>query len=140
MQYLQDIYKCQALPSLRQAQGKGRGPQALLIRGVIPLNKISCLPQTASYGMMFCNTGEKNMATAKVAVTIDEDLLGKLDRLVKAHVFPNRSRAIQEAVSDKLARLDQRRLTQECAKLDKDFEQAMAEEGLNSEVDAWPEY
>ena len=80
------------------------------------------------------------MATAKVAVTIDEDLLGKLDRLVKAHVFPNRSRAIQEAVSDKLARLDQRRLTQECAKLDKDFEQAMAEEGLNSEVDAWPEY
>ena len=120
----------------------GRGPQALLIHIVIPLkkNKISCLPQTAFYGMMFCNTGEKNMATAKVAVTIDEDLLGKLDRLVKAHVFPNRSRAIQEAVSDKLARLDHRRLTQECAKLDKDFEQAMAEEGLNSEVDAWPEY
>ena len=80
------------------------------------------------------------MSTAKVAITIEEDLLGKLDRLVKAHVFPNRSRAIQEAVADKLARMDHRRLAQECSKLDKSFEQAMAEEGLNSEIDSWPEY
>lgn len=80
------------------------------------------------------------MSTAKVAITIEESLLGKVDRLVKAHVFPNRSRAIQEAVSDKLARLDHRRLAQECSKLDKSFEQAMAEEGLNSEIDSWPEY
>ena len=80
------------------------------------------------------------MSTAKVAITIEEGLLSKLDRLVKAHVFPNRSRAIQEAVSDKLARIDHRRLSQECSKLNKRFEQAMAEEGLNLEVDSWPEY
>ncbi len=80
------------------------------------------------------------MSTAKIAITIEENLLGKLDRLVKAHVFPNRSKAIQEAVSDKLARMDHRRLAQECSKLDKSFEQAMAEEGLNSEIDSWPEY
>lgn len=80
------------------------------------------------------------MPTAKVAITIEAGLLGKLDRLVKAHVFPNRSKAIQEAVSDKLARMDRRRLAQECSKLDKSFEQAMAEEGLNSEVASWPEY
>ena len=80
------------------------------------------------------------MSTAKIAITIEKNLLGKLDRLVKAHVFPNRSRAIQEAVSDKLARMDHRRLAQECSKLDKSFEQAMAEEGLNSEIDSWPEY
>ena len=80
------------------------------------------------------------MSTAKVAITIEENLLRKLDRLVKAQVFPNRSRAIQEAVADKLARMDHRRLAQECSKLDKSFEQAMAEEGLNSEVDSWPEY
>ena len=54
------------------------------------------------------------MSTVKVAITIEESLLGKLDRLVKSHVFPNRSRAIQEAVSDKLARIDHRRLTHEC--------------------------
>ena len=50
------------------------------------------------------------------------------------------SKAIQEAVSDKLARINHRRLAQECSKLDKNFEQAMAEEGLNSEIDEWPEY
>ena len=80
------------------------------------------------------------MSTAKVAITIEESLLGKLDRLVKTHAFPNRSRAIQEAVSDKLVKLDHRRLSQECSKLNKSFEQAIAEEGLNSEVDSWPEY
>ncbi len=80
------------------------------------------------------------MSTAKVAITIEEDLLGKLDRPVKAHVFPNRSRAIQEAVSDKLARLNHSRLAQECSKLDNRFEQAIAEEGMNSEVESWPEY
>jgi metal-responsive CopG/Arc/MetJ family transcriptional regulator len=80
------------------------------------------------------------MSTAKVAITIEEALLGKLDRLVKAHVFPNRSKAIQEAVADKLARMDHRRLAQECSKLDVSFEQDMADEGLNAEADSWPEY
>jgi metal-responsive CopG/Arc/MetJ family transcriptional regulator len=80
------------------------------------------------------------MSTTKVAITIDKSLLSRLDRLVKAHAFPNRSKAIQEAVSDKLARMDHRRLAQECSKLDKSFEQAMAEEGMNSEMESWPEY
>ena len=80
------------------------------------------------------------MSTAKVAITIEEELLSKLDRLVKAHVFPNRSRAIQEAVADKLARMDHRRLAQECSKLDKSFEQSMADEGMSAEIDSWPEY
>ena len=80
------------------------------------------------------------MSTAKVAITIDESLLKKLDRLVKCHVFPNRSKAIQEAVSDKLSRMDHHRLARECLKLDKSFEQSLAEEGLNSEANEWPEY
>ncbi len=80
------------------------------------------------------------MGTAKVAITIEEDLLKQLDNLVKSKVFPNRSKAIQAAVSDKLARINRRRLAQECSKLDKNFEQAMAEEGLDPEKDAWPEY
>jgi len=46
--------------------------------------------------------------------------------------FTNRSKAIQEAVEDKLIRLDKSRLAQECAKLDRAFEQALAEEGLSS--------
>ncbi|HUL30854.1 MAG TPA: ribbon-helix-helix domain-containing protein [Thermodesulfobacteriota bacterium] len=80
------------------------------------------------------------MGAAKVAITLDEDLLRRLDRLVKNRTFENRSRAIQEAVSEKLARLERSRLARECAKLDKKFEQTMADEGLSDEAGEWPEY
>ena len=80
------------------------------------------------------------MSTAKVAITMEESLLRRVDRLVSSRVYPSRSRAIQEAVADKLQRIDRGRLARECAKLDPSFEQAMAEEGLGSEVDQWPEY
>jgi metal-responsive CopG/Arc/MetJ family transcriptional regulator len=80
------------------------------------------------------------MSTAKVAITIDKDLLDRLDGLVKSRRFPNRSRAVQEAVSDKLARIERDRLVRECAKLDRRFEQALAEEGMSGGEAEWPEY
>lgn len=80
------------------------------------------------------------MSTAKVAITIDEHLLKRLDLLVKNQLFENRSRAIQEAVSEKLARLERGQLARECAKLDRAFEQSMAEEGMSDEAAEWPEY
>ena len=80
------------------------------------------------------------MATSKIAITIDENMIKKLDFLVKSKIFPNRSRAIQEAVSEKLMRLEKSRLAQECAKLNADFEQDLAEEGMPSEIEEWPEY
>jgi metal-responsive CopG/Arc/MetJ family transcriptional regulator len=80
------------------------------------------------------------MATAKIAITIDQNLLHRLDFLVKAQRFTNRSRAIQEAVAEKLARIERSRLAQECAKLDPKFEQEMAEQGFAAEMDEWPEY
>ena len=80
------------------------------------------------------------MSTAKVAITIERDLLTRLDRLVKSRRFPNRSRAVQEAVTEKLARMGRSRLAQECAKLDRASEQAMAEEGMSDEAGQWPEY
>jgi metal-responsive CopG/Arc/MetJ family transcriptional regulator len=80
------------------------------------------------------------MSTAKVAITIDQATLTKLDRLVKTKMFPSRSKAIQAAVKDKLARLDRSRLARECAKLDPKFEQALADEGLSEELDQWPSY
>jgi metal-responsive CopG/Arc/MetJ family transcriptional regulator len=78
--------------------------------------------------------------TAKVAITLREDLLEKLDSLVKSKLYPNRSKAVQEAVEEKLARLNRSRLAKECAKLDPKFEQALAEEGFSGERDEWPEY
>jgi metal-responsive CopG/Arc/MetJ family transcriptional regulator len=80
------------------------------------------------------------MATTKVAVTIDTTLLAELDHLVAQHVFPNRSKAIQVALQDKLARMRRSRLAQECAKLDPGEEQAFAEEGIAQELTSWPEY
>ena len=70
------------------------------------------------------------MATAKVAVTLDEKTLERIDQLIKRHRFRNRNMAIQEAVQEKLARLERSRLARECAKLDPTFEKAMAEEGI----------
>jgi Arc/MetJ-type ribon-helix-helix transcriptional regulator len=80
------------------------------------------------------------MAASKIAITLDSNMLKRLDILVKSNLFPNRSKAIQEAVAEKLMRLEKSRLAQECAKLDPDFEQSLAEEGFTSELEEWPEY
>ncbi|MEW5948475.1 MAG: ribbon-helix-helix domain-containing protein [Thermodesulfobacteriota bacterium] len=80
------------------------------------------------------------MGTAKIAITIEEEVLGRLDRLVSSKVFPNRSKAIQEAIKEKLARVNRSRLARECAKLDPDLEKAVAEEGFSREIEKWPEY
>ena len=80
------------------------------------------------------------MGSVKVAITLDRETLDRVDGLVAKRVFPNRSRAIQEAVAEKLARIDRSRLAAECAKLDPDFEKALAEEGLGQELESWPEY
>ena len=53
------------------------------------------------------------MSTVKIAITIDQDLLSRLDRLVKDRRFPNRSQAVQEAIRDKLERLNRSRLARE---------------------------
>ena len=45
------------------------------------------------------------MGRSKVAISLDESTLNRLDKLVQKQVFPNRSQAIQEAVVEKLARL-----------------------------------
>lgn len=78
------------------------------------------------------------MSTAKIGITLDKDMLEHLDRLVRELVFPNRSKAIQQALREKLARLEGTRLARECRKLDPAEERAMAEEGLDP--DTWPEY
>jgi metal-responsive CopG/Arc/MetJ family transcriptional regulator len=80
------------------------------------------------------------MRKEKIAITLDEEFIGELDRLVNQHVFQSRSQAIQEAVSEKLRRMKRSRLATECAKLQPAFEKAMAEEGMTEDVSQWPEY
>ena len=80
------------------------------------------------------------MAKEKIAITLDEEFIGELDRLVGEHVFQSRSQAIQEAVSEKLLRMKRSRLAIECGKLQPVREKAMAEEGMAGDLRQWPEY
>jgi len=80
------------------------------------------------------------MSTTKVTITIDRAVLARLNELVEQQVFPSRSRAIQDAVQEKLGRMQRGRLARECAKLDPRQEQALAEEGMGLELTSWPEY
>jgi len=80
------------------------------------------------------------MAASKISITLENDMVKRIDMLVKSNLFPNRSKAIQEAVAEKLKRVEKSRLTQECAKLDPEFELSLAEEGFKSELEEWPEY
>jgi metal-responsive CopG/Arc/MetJ family transcriptional regulator len=76
----------------------------------------------------------------KIAITLDHDIIERLNMLVRKHIFTNRSRAIQEAVQEKIERMEHGRLAKECAKLDTAFEKALAEEGLSEELSEWPKY
>jgi metal-responsive CopG/Arc/MetJ family transcriptional regulator len=80
------------------------------------------------------------MSVAKVTISIEQQLLEKIDQMVKNKSFGNRSQAIQSAVKDKINRIEHIRLAKECAKLDIKFEQELAEEGLTMELVEWPEY
>lgn len=80
------------------------------------------------------------MAKTKVAVTLESALVGRIDRLVREARFPNRSQAIEVALAEKLERLDRTRLARECAKLGPRQERALADEGLETDVAAWPDY
>lgn len=80
------------------------------------------------------------MAKAKIAISMDEKVLERVDGLVRDRVFTNRSQAIEDAVAEKLGRLAKTRLAAECAKLDPAREKELAEEGLTEEMSGWPEY
>ena len=80
------------------------------------------------------------MPKTKIAITMDDSIVGSIDFLVSQHTYPNRSRAIEDAVREKLTRMEKSRLALELTKLDPEFERSMAEEGLSRDSTEWPEY
>ena len=80
------------------------------------------------------------MAKSKIAITLDDEIVVRIDTLVRQRTYPNRSQAIEDAVRDKLTRLDRSRLATEVSKLDPLFERSLAEEGLSQDQAEWPEY
>ncbi len=90
--------------------------------------------------MMPGNTTESDVSKAKVAITIERKVLEELDEFVRQRRFVNRSLAIESAVVEKLARLKRTRLIMALNAIDPAEEQAFAEEGLTSDLAAWPRY
>ena len=80
------------------------------------------------------------MSSSKIAITLETGMLAEVDALVEQHIYPSRSRAIQEAVKEKLCRLNRSLLARECAKLDPEYEKTLADEGLSEDFKEWPEY
>jgi len=80
------------------------------------------------------------MSTVKIAISINQRTLKELDDMVLKKVFPNRSRAIQSAIEEKINRMNHSRLAEECSKLDVKYEQSLAGEGIAGDFEEWPEY
>ena len=80
------------------------------------------------------------MPKTKVALTLETELVDRVDELVAHQRFRNRSQAIEAALAEKLQRIACTRLAGECARLDPKEEKALAEEGLAGSLETWPEY
>ncbi len=80
------------------------------------------------------------MTVAKIAISLDRSLLDQIDRMVRSGEVPSRSRAIQDAVQERLRRISRNRLARECAKLDPAQETHLAEQGMAIEADQWLQY
>ncbi len=80
------------------------------------------------------------MPKQKVAVTIEKDLIAKLDHMVSQGKYASRSSAVEDAVIERITKVEKSRLAEESAKLDPAFEQMMADEGLAGDLSEWPEY
>jgi metal-responsive CopG/Arc/MetJ family transcriptional regulator len=80
------------------------------------------------------------MPKTKVALTLEANLVEQVDALVVQQRFRNRSQAVEAAIAEKLQRIAQTRLAEECAKLDPKEEKALAEEGLAGSLETWPDY
>src|SRR5260221_9976084 len=72
---------------------------------------VACAGFTFDIGGMYCRIPRRiHMSTVKIAITIDRQTLRRVDGLVSRKAFRNRSRAIEEAVAEKLARMERSRL------------------------------
>ena len=80
------------------------------------------------------------MSVAKIAISIDDQLLAKLDGFIALNKFKTRSQAIQLAVQNTVDSLDHKRLIDACMQLDMDTERTLADQGLKKDLEEWPEF
>jgi Arc/MetJ-type ribon-helix-helix transcriptional regulator len=74
----------------------------------------------------------------KIGVTLEHHTVAELDRWVREGKYPNRSKALQSAVTLLSEKQKRTRLARELAKLNRAEERKLAEEGMGTEE--WPPY
>lgn len=79
------------------------------------------------------------MSVAKIAISLDRDLLKKLDALIDQEHLDSRSQIISQAIEAILQQRSRAAFERECEKLDPAEEQGMAEERYTSEVE-WEKF
>ena len=77
------------------------------------------------------------MPAAKVAITVERELLKTVDRWVTQGRYPNRSQAIQAAIREKMERWRHSRLLEALKDIDPEEEKALANERMAG--DTWLE-
>ena len=80
------------------------------------------------------------MNKSKIAITVSPHVLSRLDTWVQNKYYASRSNAIEQAVEVQLKRLERTRLSGQCALLDVNEEQAMADTGLAADAVACPAF
>lgn len=80
------------------------------------------------------------MAKAKIAISLEEDLVKEIDRWVSEGQYPSRSKAVQETLKEKITNWRRKRLIEEVSKLNSKEEQAMTEEAIFPGNKIWDEY
>jgi len=80
------------------------------------------------------------MPATKIAVTVDEGIVKQIDRLVREGKYRSRSKAVQDALKDRLRNWRRKRMLEEVSKLDPREERDLAEEPLHMEGEEWERY
>jgi len=80
------------------------------------------------------------MASAKIAITLEQECLKEIDLWVSEGRYPNRSRAIQEVLKEKIARWRKRRLISVLSQVVPEEERKSSEEGFETVNEVWDEY
>jgi len=80
------------------------------------------------------------VASAKIAITLERECLKEIDLWISEGRYPNRSRAIQEILKEKIMRWRKKRLISALSYAEPDGERKISEEGFEAVNEVWDEY
>ena len=87
---------------------------------------------------MIKHHAKHHQAGARITITLETNVLRRVDKLVANGTFCNRSQAMKVAVEEMLERVKRNRLAVECAKLNPKQEKAFAKKYPGWDRGAWP--